>query len=704
MTAHHEEIPIEELSEAAARAELKRLAEIILYHDRLYYQQDAPEISDADYDALRRRNAAIEVRFPDLVRADSPSHRVGAPPATGFAKVTHRKPMLSLKDAFSDEDVRAFFQRVWNYLRSERNPNPFEFEAIELAAEPKIDGLSASLRYEHGALVNGATRGDGVTGEDITANVRTIRSIPKKLHGDGWPAVFEVRGEIYMDRKGFFALNAEREKAGESVFANLRNSAAGSTRQLDPRVTATRPLHFFAYAWGETSDEFALTHLEALERLHDWGFTKLESKLCIGVKNAVEIYRDMASRRADLPYDIDGVVYKVNDLKMQERLGFVGREPRWAIAHKFPAEQGETRLEEIGISVGRTGRLTPFAILAPITIGGVVVRRATLHNEDEIARKDIRIGDTVIVQRAGDVIPQVVGVVMERRPAHTHPFEMPEKCPICHSLAVREPGEAARRCTGGLICPAQAVERLIHFASRDAFDIEGLGEKNVAAFWEEKLIRAPADIFRLDFAKIAEREGWGETSAGKLRRAIEARRQIALDRFIYALGIPQIGQVTARLLARHYRSFDRWRAAMIAAKDHDREGDSGEAWAELTNIGGIGEDTATDLVGFFEERHNRTILDELTREVRVADYVGAAPAASPLSGKIIVFTGALDTMSRPEAKARAEALGANVAGSVSKKTDFVVIGADSGGKAKKAAELGVTILSEADWLKLLERP
>ncbi|MGH6980462.1 MAG: NAD-dependent DNA ligase LigA, partial [Stellaceae bacterium] len=483
------------------------------------------------------------------------------------------------------------------------------------------------------------------------------------------------------------------------VFANPRNSAAGSARQLDASITASRPLHFFGYAWGEVSEEIAATHWQALEKFRGWGFTVNPlSKRCHGVDELLAFHREMAAKRADLPYDIDGVVYKVNDLKLQERLGFAARAPRWAIAHKFPAEQGQTVLEDIGINVGRTGQLTPFAILEPITIGGVVVRRATLHNEDEIARKDIRVGDTVIVQRAGDVIPQVVGVVMERRPKDSKPFVFPEKCPICHSLAMREPGEAARRCTGGLICGAQAIERLIHFVSRDAFDIEGFGERNVAAFWDEKLIRTTGDIFRLDYDKIAEREGWGKLSAQNLRQAIDSRRHIGLDRFIFALGIPQVGQVTARLLARHYRGYEHWRDAMEAARDHD-----GEAWAELNNINGIGEDTATDIVGFFAEKHNRAILDDLDKEVTVDDFTVAAPVASPIAGKTVVFTGTLETVSRNEAKARAEALGANVAGSVSKKTDYVVVGADAGSKAAKAAELGVTTLTEAEWLTLIGR-
>ncbi len=681
---------VTDMTEDDAKVELKRLADAIAHHDKLYHQQDAPEISDADYDALRRRNNEIEARFPELIRADSPNRRVGAAPSQTFAKVVHAKPMLSLDNAFDEDDVRAFFQKMKNFLR-------LDTESLALTAEPKIDGLSMNLRYERGEFVQGATRGDGETGEDVTANLRTIREIPPRLRGKGWPDLLEVRGEIYMDRKGFFALNAERETAGEPVFANPRNSAAGSVRQLDPAITASRPLHFFAYAWGEISDEFATTHWQALEKFRAWGFTVNPlSKLCHGVDELLAFYRSVGSERAELPYDIDGVVYKVNDLKLQERLGFAARAPRWAIAHKFPAEQGQTVINDIKIQVGRTGKLTPVAELEPLTIGGVAVRRATLHNEDEIKRLDARIGDTVVVQRAGDVIPQIVAVVKERRPRGVKEYVFPHRCPECNSLAVREPGEAATLCTGGLICPAQAVERLKHFVSRDAFDIEGMGDKHIAAFWEEGTIKSPADIFRLNYGAIAEREGWGELSAQNLKRAIDARRRIALDRFIFALGIPQVGQVTARLLARHYRGFKHWREAMTAAKDHDSE-----AWVELNNINGIGEDTAADIVGFFAEKHNQAILDDLNTEIDVEDYVIAAPVASAIAGKTVVFTGSMETMSRGEAKSRAEALGANVAGSVSKKTDYVVIGADAGSKAAKAAALGVTILTEKEWLALI---
>jgi len=553
------------------------------------------------------------------------------------------------------------------------------------------------VRYEKGRLVLGATRGDGVTGEDVTANLRTLKTIPDRLAGSAWPEIVEVRGEVYMEREGFFAVNAEREAAGEPVFANPRNVAAGSLRQLDPAITARRPLKFFAYAWGDASAPFAKTHAEALAHFRDWGFTVNPlSRLCRGVAEILEFYRDIGEHRADLPYDIDGVVYKVNDLELQRRLGMVSRAPRWALAHKFPAERAQTVLTEIRIQVGRQGSLTPVAVLEPITVGGVVVQRATLHNEDEIARKDVREGDTVVIQRAGDVIPQVVSVVLDRRPPDSKPYRFPDRCPICGSLAVREEGMAARRCTGGLICGAQAVERLKHFVARDCFDIEGLGAKHIAEFWRDGLIRQPGDIFRLKPEQLTDREGWGEISARKLVGAIDERRRIALDRFINALGIPQVGQATARLLARHYRSFGRWREEMEAAGPEDSP-----ARAGLIDVHGIGADMAADIIGFFAEPHNRDILDDLQRELTVLDYEPPAQrSTSPLAGKTIVFTGGLDTMSRSEAKARAEALGANVASSVSAKTDFVVIGADAGQKAARAASLGVTTLDESAWLEL----
>jgi DNA ligase (NAD+) len=690
--------PVEALDEAEAQDELARLAAEIRRHDRLYYAEAAPEISDAEYDALRRRNAAIEARFPALVRADSPSRRVGAAPVAGFAKVTHTRPMLSLENAFEESDVRDFFAGIRNFFSRPADRARVAEDAIEVMAEPKIDGLSLGLRYEAGQLVQAATRGDGVTGEDVTANIRTVESVPDRLAADGWPRVIEIRGEIYMERAGFFALNEERAAAGEPVFANPRNAAAGSLRQLDPAVTARRPLKFFAYAWGEAGSVFADTHAAALEQFRRWGFSvNGRSRLCRGVAEVFAYYREIAGDRAALPYDIDGVVYKVNDLDLQERLGMVSRAPRWALAHKFPAQQAQTVLRDILISVGRQGALTPVAVLEPITVGGVVVQRATLHNEDEIARKDIRIGDAVIVQRAGDVIPQIVGVVAERRPPGAEPYRFTDHCPICGSLAVREPGMVARRCTGGLVCPAQAVERLKHFVARDGFDIEGLGAKHIQAFWEDGLIRRPGDIFRLDPEVVARREGWGEVSAGKLVAAIDERRRIALDRFVNALGIPQVGQATARLLARHYRSLEGWRAEMERAQDPDSEARQG-----LLEVHGIGEDMAADVVGFFAEPHNRDVLDDLMREVTVLDYEAPARPGrmSPLAGKTIVFTGSLDSMSRSEAKARAEALGANVASSVSAKTDYVVAGADPGSKATKAAALGVAVLDEAAWLAL----
>jgi DNA ligase (NAD+) len=690
--------PIDDLTEEEARDELTRLTAEIAHHDQLYYAKDAPEVSDAEYDQLRRRNGAIEARFPELIRADSPSRRVGAAPATGFAKVTHRVPMLSLENAFAEQDVRDFFAGVRNFFRRTATEALVAEDVIEIACEPKIDGLSAALRYEDGRLVIGATRGDGVTGEDVTANIRTLATVPVRLHGDDWPEVVEIRGEVYLERTGFFSINEERARAGEPIYANPRNVAAGSLRQLDPAVTARRPLKFFAYHWGEISRPFARTHSEALRRFTEWGFTVNEnSRLCRGVDAVLAYYRDIGERRAELSYDIDGVVYKINDLDLQRRLGFVSRAPRWALAHKFPAQQATTVLRDILISVGRQGALTPVAVLEPITVGGVVVQRATLHNEDEIARKDVRIGDTVIVQRAGDVIPQIVGVVMERRPPDAQPYKFPERCPICDSLAVREEGMAARRCTGGLICAAQAVERLKHFVARDAFDIEGLGSKHIAEFWEDGLIRQPGDIFRLDASKIVDREGWGRVSADKLIAAIGERRRIAFDRFINALGIPQVGQATARLLARHYRSLARWRSEMEAAA-RDPEG---PAFVGLLDVHGIGGDMAADIVGFFAEPHNRQVLDDLQPELTVLDYEAPAQtAASPLAGKTIVFTGGLESMSRSEAKARAEALGANVASSVSGKTDFVVIGADAGSKAARAAALGVTTLDEGRWLEL----
>ncbi len=686
-------IPVDRLTDLEAVSELKDLAREIAENDAAYHQDDAPRISDAEYDALRRRNDAIEAKFPHLVRADSPSRKVGAAPAAGFDKVVHSRPMLSLGNAFTDEDVAEFFARIRRFL------GLGEDDPIETVAEPKIDGLSVSLRYEGGRFVQGATRGDGATGENITANLRTLDEVPETLAGSGFPEVLEVRGEVYMSRENFARLNERQAENGAKPFANPRNAAAGSLRQLDPAVTARRPLSLFVYAWGEVSDPVAEIQMEFLERLRDWGFTTNRlTVLCRSVEEILVHYRNIESQRADLGYDIDGMVYKVNRLDWQERLGFVSRAPRWAIAHKFSAEKAETVLREIAIQVGRTGVLTPVANLEPVTVGGVVVSRATLHNADEIARKDVRAGDRVIIQRAGDVIPQVVSVVEDDAHKDRPAFVFPETCPECGSQVVREEGEVAHRCTGGLVCPAQAVERLKHFVSRDAFDIEGLGGKHIEAFRRDGLIATPADIFGLErhVDAIREREGWGEQSAANLMRAIEERRTIPLDRLIYALGIRQVGQATARLLARHYGTLDDWRAAMAAAADPESE-----AYADLVNIDGIGPSMATDLVAFIGEPHNTEVLDALAAALSIEAVAAPSGEGSPVSGKTVVFTGTLETLSRGEAKAKAETLGAKVAGSVSKKTDFVIEGADAGSKARKARELGVTVLSEAEWIDLI---
>ena len=688
-------VAVEALTPDQAAAELAALAAEIAGHDRAYYQDDAPAISDAAYDALRRRNTAIEARFPDLKRADSPSDRVGAAPAGGFAKVRHRRPMLSLANGFDEGDLTEFVQRIRRFL------GLADDAAVAFMAEPKIDGLSLAIRYEDGRLMQAATRGDGTTGEDVTANVRTVRDVPDTI-ADA-PALLEVRGEIYMTRADFAALNERQAAAGGKIFANPRNAAAGSLRQMDAAVTAERPLRFFAYAWGEISEPLGDTHHAAIQRLAALGFsTNPLSRPCASVDEMIALWHDLESKRPDLAYDIDGIVYKVDRLDWQGRLGFVSRAPRWAIAQKFAAEKAETRLNEIRIQVGRTGALTPVAVLEPVTVGGVVVSRATLHNEDEVARKDVREGDRVIIQRAGDVIPQVLGVVLDKRPPDAQPWTPPAVCPCdLATPTYREADAAVRRCTGELACPHQAVERLKHFVSRDAFDIEGLGGKHVEAFKADGLIDGPGDIFRLDrhAETLRHREGWGDKSVDKLLLAIAARREIPLERFIYALGIRQVGQATARLLARTYGSLAAWRAAMSEA-EKDPEGD---ARRDLEAIDGIGPSMADDLAAFFSEPHNIAVLDDLEAQVTVADFEASDEADSALAGKTIVFTGSLEAMSRSEAKARAEALGAKVAGSVSKKTDYVVIGADAGSKAKKAAELGVTILTEEQWLALARR-
>ena len=678
-----------ELNETEAAAELARLAELLDRLGRAYHLADAPEATDAEYDALFRRNAAIEQRFPDLVRADTPSARVGAPPEGGFAKHRHLVPMLSLENVFDRGEFDAFAARARRFLglRDEAET------ALRFVAEPKIDGLSISLTYEHGVFVRGATRGDGATGEDVTDNLRTLRDLPGRLRGGG-PALIEIRGEVFLRKAEFLALNAHQAETGQRPFANPRNAAAGSLRQLDPRITAGRPLSLFAYAQGRSGERVSDTHTGYLQRLRDWGFEV--NPLSSGLENAEAAERFQAAlalKRSGLDYDIDGVVYKIDEIALQERLGFVGRAPRWAVAWKFPAEQAVTRLEAIRIQVGRTGALTPVAVLEPVNVGGVLVTRATLHNADEIDRKDVRPGDRVQLQRAGDVIPQILGRVPEDGAERQAAFVFPDRCPACGSAAVRPEGEVVVRCTGGLVCPAQAVERLIHLASRPAFDIDGLGEKSIAEFHEAGLIARPADIFRLAPAQLEGREGWKDVSIARLMRAIEERRTIPLARFIFGLGIRRIGARNARLLALHYGSYANWRAQMQRATTIG----SDERLA-LGSILGVGEAIAGELATFFLEAHNRDALDDLAGLLAITDE--DAPDSATLAGKAIVFTGSLATMTRPEAKAMAERLGARVTDSVSAKTDLVVLGAEAGSKAKKAVELGIETVDEAGWRAL----
>ncbi|MBT1156226.1 NAD-dependent DNA ligase LigA [Aminobacter anthyllidis] len=712
------EKPVDSLSEAEAASELARLAEEIAGHDLRYHAEDAPTISDADYDALRRRNLAIEQRFPQLVREDSPSRSVGAAVSEKFGKVTHVVPMLSLDNAFADEDVSEFVGRIRRFLRLGAN------EPVVITAEPKIDGLSLSIRYENGRLVTAATRGDGQVGENVTANARTIADIPNVLKGD-FPDVVEVRGEVYMSHADFAELNRRNEKAGKPIFANPRNAAAGSLRQLDTSITASRPLRFFAYAWGEVSEMPADTQMGMVDAFRSYGFkTNPLMKVFDSVEGLLSQYRMIEANRATLGYDIDGVVYKVDRLDLQQRLGFVSRSPRWAIAHKFPAEKATTLLTGIDIQVGRTGSLTPVARLQPVTVGGVVVTNATLHNEDYIKGignsgqpiregRDIRVGDTVIVQRAGDVIPQILDVIMEKRPADAQPYLFPTRCPACDSHAVREEGEVVRRCTGGLICPAQAVERLRHFVSRNAFDIEGLGEKQIEFFFQSQdpalHVGSPADIFTLkrrqeaSLTKLENIDGFGATSARKLFAAIDDRRQVEFSRFLFALGIRHIGETNAKRLARHYINFDAFRAAGTAAVMPEGKGDKGNAaWQELTGVNGIGGIVAEAVVEFFAEEHNRQVLDALLAEVTPLDEERIGDVSSPVSGKTVVFTGSLEKMSRDEAKAMAEKLGAKVAGSVSKKTDLVVAGPGAGSKLKLASELGIEVIDEDGWFALVK--
>jgi len=673
----------EVLTEAEAANRLMRLAKEIARHDQLYHDQDAPEISDADYDALVRENRELEARFPQLVRADSPSKRLGAAPTTGLTKVAHAKPMLSLDNAFSDEEVVEFVARVRRFLNLPAD------EPVAMTAEPKIDGLSCSLRYERGRLVLGATRGDGTTGEDVTANVRTIRDIPQSI-ADG-PEVLEVRGEVYMSKADFEALNERQEASGGKIFANPRNAAAGSLRQKDPSITAARPLRFLAHGWGELSEPLADTQYDAMKRIESFGIPVTDLLIrCNSTAEMLAHYRAIEHARADLPFDIDGVVYKVDRLDLQERLGFVARAPRWGLAHKFPAEKAETTLEAIDIQVGRTGKLTPVGRLTPVGVGGVIVANVTLHNRDEIQRLGLRVGDRVRIQRAGDVIPQVVENLTrdEPRPA----YEFPARCPMCDSEAVAEEGEVDVRCTGGLICPAQRFERLRHFVSRGALDIEGLGEKSIAEFIELGWLNSPADIFRLrnHRADLLGREGWKEKSVDNLLAAIEAKRRPDGPRFLFGLGIRHVGIVTARDLLKCFGTVEDLRRAALSKGGQD----------ELSSVQGVGPVVAEALVDFFHEAHNREALDDLLSEISPKPFVSDAKQTE-WSGKTIVFTGSLETMSRDEAKAQAERLGARAAGSVSAKTDLVVAGPGAGSKLKKAEELGIRVVNEAEWAQIV---
>ncbi|MGE0844869.1 MAG: NAD-dependent DNA ligase LigA [Flavobacteriaceae bacterium] len=703
-----------ELTLEQAAAELERLAGEIASHDRRYYQQDAPTVSDAEYDALRRRNAEIEARFPELIREDSPSRRVGAAPAEGFAKVRHKVAMLSLDNAFDEEDVADFVRRVRRFLdmgESEEGPDFF--------AEPKIDGLSASLRYEKGLFVLGATRGDGYEGENVTANLATVAEIPQKLKGGDHPEVFEVRGEVYMSHADFADLNRRQAEAGKVIYANPRNAAAGSLRQLDAEITRSRKLRFFAYAWGEVSGLPADTQSGVLGAMAEWGFpVNPLSRRVSTLDEILDFYREIGEKRASLGYDIDGVVYKVDRIALQNSLGFVSRSPRWATAHKFPAEKAVTVLNGIEIQVGRTGALTPVARLEPVTVGGVVVSNATLHNEDYIKGldsegnpiregRDIREGDTVTIERAGDVIPRVVDVLMDKRPEDSAPYVFPDTCPVCGSHAVREVNpktgraDSVRRCTGGLICPAQAVEKLKHFASRLAFDIEGLGDKQIELFHEEGLVREPADIFTLEKRQeagdtdLTQWEGFGEKSVSKLFAAIRSRQTIALHRFVFALGIRHVGETTAKRLAKHFRSFAALRETAAAAGSGDAA-----ALERLESVEDVGAVVARAIADFFAEDHNLEAISRLLEHVTVEEEEGPeAPADHPLSGKTVVFTGALEKMTRQDAEAMAERYGAKATGSVSKKTDLLVAGPGAGSKLAKAQQLGIEVIDEDEWLR-----
>ena len=692
-------IPVDSLSEKQAKAEHARLHAELIEHDKRYYQQDAPTITDAEYDALRKRYGAIEERFPDLRTLDSLTLKVGVAPTGRFAKIRHAVPMLSLDNAFSEEDVTRFGERIRRFLKLSAD------EPLAFSAEPKIDGLSISLRYEGGKLVNAATRGDGTVGEDVTANIKTLKDVPQQLKGRSLPAVAEVRGEVYMTKDDFLALNERQKAAGKELYINPRNTAAGSLRQKDASITASRPLRFFAYSWGEMSEMPADTHSGMLAWLARCGLpTNPLSKLCRSAEDMLAFHREIGLKRGALDYDIDGVVYKVDRLDWQERLGFVSRSPRWAIAHKFPAEQATTLLKDIEIQVGRTGALTPVAKLEPVTVGGVVVQNATLHNADEIARLDVRIGDTVTIQRAGDVIPQVLGVVEDKRPRGTKPYEFPKTCPCpLKSAVMRELNTAGEegvrfRCSGEFACPFQRTEHLKHFVSRGAFDIEGLGDKQIDLFYEKEWVREPAAIFTLEKKhgkELLEEEGYGETSVRNLFQSIDARREISLERFIYALGIRHVGETTARALARGYGTWGAFHDASLKLVKRDEE-----TRTEMDALDQIGDTVIDAIAAYFGETHNRGLVERLTREVRILD-AEKPRADSNVAGKTVVFTGSLEKMTRDEAKAMAERLGAKTSASVSKKTNYVVAGPGAGSKLTDAKKLGVTVLTEDEWFALI---
>ena len=685
----------EELTEAEALEDLKKLSNEIRHHDRLYFLLSEPELSDHEYDNLRKRNKLIELRFPNLKLKRSPADEVGAAPSNTFNRIPHNRPMLSLGNAFNEKEIQEFTDRIRRFLGIN------DTLPIKVVGEPKIDGLSAAIRYQNGKLTLAATRGDGSVGEDVTANMLTITDLPAKLEGNKIPEFLEVRGEVYMKISDFQELNQQRIRDEQKPFVNPRNAASGGLRQLDPKITAKRKLKFFAYASGTITEHTTSSHSDLLNSLRSWGFqTNPLTQICNSLSEARLLYNHILSLRSSLSYEIDGVVFKVDDMLWQERLGAAGREPRWAIAWKFPAEQTSTILKSIHIQVGRTGVLTPVANFDPIRVGGVTVSRASLHNQDEVIRKDIREGDTVIIQRAGDVIPQIVRVIGDKRQKNSQPFIFPTNCPECDSPVIRILNEAASRCTGGLICPAQMLEGLRHFVSRGALDIEGLGEKQIKAFWDSGLLKSPADIFKLanndgkDSLSITDHEGWGQKSKNNLINSIEKSRKVTLERFIYSLGIRHVGQATARLLASHYTHFSILRSSLENASSDAR------LRHELENVDGIGQTVGQSIIDFFSYPQNITILNELQSELNITPFQRRI-SSSPLAGKTLVFTGSLRQMSRAEAKSKAESLDAKVAGSVSTKTDYVIAGDGSGSKLEKATRIGVSILTETEWLNLI---